>query len=138
MTGGAWLVQGDTRIKVSFTVHCDITLSNNIEINWEGHKWHITKPITSATCTDDPAIPQAPPVAPLDTFIGTADGELDGVGVSTLSFIFVDSGEPGGSNDAFALRITDAGGNVVLNVPLTPTSNGNVQAHYDQPHGNKP
>jgi len=26
----------------------------------------------------------------------------------------------------------------VLDVPLSPLDRGNIQAHYDQPHGSKP
>ena len=65
------------RITRGFTIHCDIILSNNLEINWSGgNKWHIDKPLTSATCVDDPAISPEPPAAPFDTFIGEGEGTL--------------------------------------------------------------
>jgi len=135
MTGGGKQVEvGGVAITRGFTVHCDITLSNNIEINWTGgNKWHLDKPIDTAQCFDDPNINQKPPKAPLDTFIGTATGRLNGVDGSTLEFTFVDAGEPG-RDDMAALRIRDPNGVIVLDVPLSKLSNGNIQAHYDQPH----
>jgi hypothetical protein len=115
------------------TVHCDILLSNNIEINWPGSKWHLDKPITSAVCSDDPLIIQKPPTAPLDTFVGTATGRLNGVDGYDLDFTFVDQGEPG-KNDQVRFLITATDGTVVLDFPLTTLKNGNIQAHFDQPH----
>jgi hypothetical protein len=133
--GGGQLTIGNVFISRGFTIHCDITLSNNIEINWPGNKWHLDKPITSALCIDDPTISPTPPDAPFDTFIGTATGRLNGVDGSLLRFIFVDDGERGAVvHDKAQIQIWDAGGNLVLNVPLSVLNKGNIQAHYDQPH----
>ena len=133
--GGGQIVIGDMFISRGFTIHCDITLSNNIEINWPDNKWHLDKPITSALCIDDPTISPVPPDAPFDTFIGTAVGRLNGVDGALLRFIFVDDGERGGpSHDQAQIQIWDANGNLVLNVPLSLLDRGNIQAHYDQPH----
>ena len=132
--GGGQITIGDVQITRGLTIHCDITLSNNIEINWPDNKWHLNKPITSADCIDDPAISPEPPPAPFDTFIGTADGELNGVDGSRLEFTFIDSGEPGGKNDLSQLKIFSPAGDVVLDVPLSFLDHGNLQAHYDQPH----
>jgi len=117
-----------------FTLHCDILLSNNLEINWPGNKWHTDKPFTAVQCLDDPAITPNPPDAPVDTYIGEGTGTLNGVPGATASIIFKDSGEQGGKNDFAQIRITDANGVVVLDLPLSPLTNGNVQAHFDQPH----
>jgi hypothetical protein len=134
MTGGGRQIDvSGVAITRGFTIHCDITLSNNIEINWAENRWHLDKPITSALCFDDPAIDQKPPKAPLDTFVGTALGRLNGVDGSLLEFTFVDAGEPG-RNDLAALKIWDSNGTVVLDLPLTALNNGNIQAHEDQPH----
>jgi len=134
MTGGGKQIQvGVANITRGFTVHCDITLSNNIEINWEGYSWHLDKPIDTAQCFDDPAIIQDPPRAPLDKFVGTATGRLNGVDGSHLDFTFIDAGEPG-RNDMAALKITAPDGTVVLDVPLSNLDKGNIQAHFDQPH----
>lgn len=132
--GGRQIIIGDVRVTRGFTIHCDITLSNNIEINWPGNRWHLDKPITSANCIDDPTIAPEPPAAPFDTFIGVAIGRLNGVDGYRLDFTFADAGEPGGKNDRAALRITAPNGDVVLNVPYSFTDGGNIQAHYDQPH----
>jgi len=135
--GGKTTLPGGISITNGFTIHCDIVLSNNLEINWPGNKWHIDKPLTSALCIDDPAIAPAPPKAPFDTFFGEGLGRLNGVDGSLVKFTFVDAGEPG-KNDMIQLQIFDLNNNLVLDVPLTKISNGNFQAHYDQPHGNKP
>jgi hypothetical protein len=138
MTGGGRVPLGDLMISYGFTLHCDILLSNNLEINWKDNKWHLDKPITSATCTDDPLIAPPPPVAPFDTFVGTGIGKLNGVAGSRVEFTFKDAGEPG-KDDWVQLKVFAPNSNtVVLDVPLKQVKNGNIQAHYDQPHGNKP
>ena len=141
MTGGGKIKDDGIWVKTSFTVHCDITLSNNIQINWKDqgkNKWHITKPITSATCIDRPNIDQAPPVAPLDTFIGEATGKLNGKKGSILRFTFVDGGEPGRDVDRMEVSIWAPGDNPDTDEPVLEAEGqlrkGNYQAHYDQPH----
>lgn len=131
--GGKQITVGGLSITRGFTIHCDITLSNNIEINWGKNQWHLDKPITKALCLDDPNIDQRPPNAPFDTFIGEAIGRLNGANGSLLKFTFVDAGEPG-RNDLAGFQIWDPSGNLVLNVPLSKLDNGNIQAHFDQPH----
>ncbi|HKS07709.1 MAG TPA: hypothetical protein VJR92_15510 [Gemmatimonadaceae bacterium] len=133
--GGPSITVGGVKVTKGLTLHCDITLSNNLEINWDGNKWHLDKPIETAECTDDPTISPVPPPAPFDTFHGTATGRLNGEDGSRCEFTFVDAGEPGGKNDRAGIRIWDAAGNLVLDLPLSPTDGGNLQAHYDQPHG---
>jgi hypothetical protein len=140
MTGGGHQIRIDgARITRGFTIHCDIRLSNNIEVNWPGgNKWHLSKPITSAVCIDDAAVSPFPPAAPFDTFIGEGVGELNGVEGSIIRFTFVDAGEPG-RNDTAWIRIwapgvdPDGGTSPVLEVEGT-LDGGNIQAHYDQPH----
>jgi len=139
MTGGGAQVYGNVKITRGFTIHCDIVLSNNLEINWGGgNKWHIDKPLTKATCINDPAYIEQPPVAPFNTFIGEGIGRLNGVDGSKVYFTFIDAGEPG-KNDKAAIKIIAPDGvTVVLDIPLSLLDNGNIQAHYDQPHGQKP
>lgn len=136
MTGGGFSA-GVIKATGGFTLHCDITLSNNLEINWNKNKWHLDKPITKATCIDDPAYDPTAPVAPFDTFIGEGLGEYNGVAGSLAKFTFIDAGEPG-KNDMVKIQVWDAAMNLVLDLPLQKLSNGNFQAHYDQPHGQKP
>lgn len=136
MTGGGGQVTvGDVYVTRGFTIHCDIVLSNNLEINWPDNKWHLDKPLTSATCIDDPAVSPEPPPAPFDTFIGVGIGRLNGVDGYRVEFTFVDSGEPGGDNDRAQIQIFSPSNVLVLNVPMDFLDNGNLQAHYDQPHG---
>jgi len=135
MTGGGFKV-GDVKVTGGFTLHCDITLSNNLEINWDKNKWHLDKPITKAQCIDDPAIEPPPPAAPFDTFIGEGYGRLNGEDGSFIKFTLVDAGEPG-TNDMVKLEIWSAGGTKVLDLPLSKLDIGNIQAHFDQPHRDK-
>ena len=132
--GGGQIIVGDVYVSRGLTIHCDIVLSNNLEINWPGNKWHIDKPLDSATCIDDPAYNPVPPRAPFDTFIGSGTGSLNGVDGSVVRFVFIDNGEPG-RTDRASIQIWDAGGALVLDVPLSLLDKGNLQAHYDQPHG---
>ncbi|MEP6831845.1 MAG: hypothetical protein ABJB74_00565 [Gemmatimonas sp.] len=134
MTGSATSKSAD--VKASITIHCDNKLSNNIEIQGPNKlNWHLDKnSLTNIVCqlTDNPA----PPVAPINIFSGDATGTLNNVPGSRLSFRFIDNGEPG-KNDRFAITIWDANNVVVLNMPEVQVSNGNLQAHFDQPHGQK-
>lgn len=140
MTGGGIKATGTEGEIVTFglTLHCDITLSNNLEVNWAGHQWHLTKPITSASCDNIQQDPE-PPASPIDTFEGEGYGKLDGVGNSFVEFRFEDHGEPG-SNDKVYIKIYEPGSmsDVALEVELQNISVGNWQMHYDQPHGQHP
>lgn len=141
MTGGGKIKDNGVRVKAAITIHCDITLSNNIQINWKDrgkNKWHLTKPITSATCIDNPSISPHPPAAPFDTFIGESVGKLNGKMGSILRFTFVDGGEPGKKVDSAAISIWAPGDDPDTDAPVLEVSGklrkGNYQAHYDQPH----
>jgi hypothetical protein len=129
------------------TIHCDITLSNNIQVSWgkgnTGHRWHLDKPITSAICIDDPSLDPTPPRAPFDTFIGEGIGKLDGEDGSAIRFTFIDDGEPG-TSDYMEVRIWAPGDDPETDPVYFSAAGfligGNIQAHYDQPHngnGNK-
>ena len=96
-------------------------------------KWHIDKPLTAAKCVDDPTVNPVPPAAPFDTFIGDGIGQLDGVDGSVVHSKFIDAGEPG-TSDKVLIKIFAPSGGLVLHVPLTLISGGNIQAHFDQPH----
>jgi hypothetical protein len=141
MTGGGWQddVGGFDKVSHSFTIHCDNTLSNNIEINWPDNKFHIKKEsLTNISCIDDPAFDHEQPDAPFNTFIGDAEGKLNNVSGATIHFTFIDDGEPGKGTDLAGFTVRDAGGKVVLDVPLGRVDGGNIQAHFDQPHGQHP
>lgn len=136
-TGGGHQIRITDQVKVTrgLTLHCDLLLSNNLQVNWLGNKFHMTEHLQTVSCTDDPNIIQAPPPAPLDTMVGVGTGRYNGVAGYTIEFTLVDAGEPGGSDQA-AMKIfqTSNPGNVVLNIPLQQLTGGNLQAHYDQPH----
>lgn len=140
MTGGGGQLRiDDVRVTRGFTVHCDILLSNNLEINWTGgNKWHLDKPLTSATCLDDPNFDPVPPAAPFDTFIGEGVGRLNGQDGSVVRFVFVDNGEPG-NTDLATINVWAPGDDPDTDTPVLSISGtldqGNLQAHEDQPHG---
>jgi hypothetical protein len=135
-TGGGHQIRvGAARVTRGLTIHCDLALSNNLEVNWGGNQFHMTEHLETVACTDDPAIVQAPPPAPLDTLVGVGTGRYNGTDGYTIEFTLVDAGEPGGDDQA-ALHIyrTADPSDVVLDVPLQLITGGNLQAHYDQPH----
>lgn len=135
-TGGGHQIRVDgVRVTRGLTIHCDLLLSNNLEINWQGNQFHMTEHLTTVTCSDDPDIIQDPPPAPLDTLVGVGSGRYNGTDGYTVEFTLVDAGEPGRS-DMMAMRVYETAnpGNVVLDVPQQLLDGGNLQAHYDQPH----
>lgn len=135
-TGGGHQLRVDgVRVTRGLTVHCDLLLSNNLEVNWSGNQFHMTEHLTTVECSDDPDITQAPPDAPLDTLRGVGAGRYNGADGYTIEFTLVDAGEPG-REDMAALLIYETAdpSNVVLNVPLQLLDGGNLQAHEDQPH----
>lgn len=133
--GGKQITVGGLSVTRGLTIHCDLRLSNNLEVNWGGNHFHLTEHLTTLACTDDPNIVQTPPRAPLDTLTGVGTGRYNGADGYTIRFTLVDAGEPG-SLDMMAILIFETANpaNVVLNVPLQYMTTGNLQAHYDQPH----
>lgn len=135
-TGGGHQIRVDgVRVTRGLTLHCDLLLSNNLEINWQGNQFHMEEQLITVACTDDPDIIQAPPPAPLDTFVGVGIGRFNNVDGYTIEFTLVDAGEPGVEDKAaFQVYETSNPGNVILDIPLQLITGGNLQAHYDQPH----
>ena len=135
-TGGGKQVEvgGAAKITRGLTIHCDLLLSNNLEINWDnGNNFHMLEHLETIACFDNPAIDQKPPVAPLDTLVGRGTGRFNGVDGYSIVFTLIDAGEPG-RDDQMGFVITAPNGSVVLNVPVSYLIGGNLQAHYDQPH----
>jgi len=126
--GGSVFTAAGVRVTHGFEIHCDVSQSpNNIEVNWGGgQNFHLTS-LTSAQCVDDPSIIANPPNAGFDTFIGAGTGTFNGVAGAHIQFTFTDAGEPG-TKDSATIKITDAGGNVVLQVSGL-LDKGNQQAH---------
>ena len=136
MTGGGSVFTIDNaRVTRGFQIHCDLREPNNIEVNWPGgNRFHLTE-LTSAVCTDSPAVDQRPPGAPFDTFTGTGVGLYRGQPGARIEFVFVDAGEPG-TSDTASIKVYDADDNLVLDVPGDPNvpgflDHGNLQAHKD-------
>jgi uncharacterized repeat protein (TIGR01451 family) len=136
ITGGGTI--GDSTVRHGFELHCDIKqLPNRLEINWgNGEKFHLEK-LNSATCFYDPLVgPPNPPRADCNTYVGSGTGRYDGIKGATAEWTFTDAGEPGGSHAGCApntcdwakIKITDANGNVVLEVEGYITF-GNQQFH---------
>jgi hypothetical protein len=148
-TGGGGQIIGfddngeEVRVTRGFTLHCDVELSNNLEINWPGYKWHIEKETffhDTPLCYDAPGVDPEPPPAPFDTFEGHSVGRLNNVDGAYIHFKIQDAGEPGGKNDKMMIKIWDVGADPhteapILYVPFDFLDHGNLQAHYDQPHG---
>jgi hypothetical protein len=137
-TGGGHQIRVDNvRVTRGLTVHCDLLLSNNLNINWKGNHFHMEDHLVTVACTDDPDIEQAPPAAPIDTLIGRGIGRYNGEDGYTIEFTLIDGGEPGRFRDMaqFLVYETADPSNVILDVPLQYITGGNLQAHEDQPHG---
>jgi len=137
-TGGGHQIRVDgVRVTRGLTIHCDLLLSNNLEINWNGNSFHTTEHLETIVCSDDPDIIQAPPPAPLDTLVGVGTGRFNNVDGYTIEFTLVDAGEPG-VDDEMRIYIYETANpaNVILDVPQQKLTGGNLQAHYDQPHRN--
>jgi hypothetical protein len=140
MTGGYRFRVGGAWVRGGFTIHCDIALSNNIQIRWGRNRWHLSKPITSAICIDDPDIEPPPPAAPFDTFIGEGIGRLNGVYGSAIRFKFIDGGKGRPKRDFAEISIWAVGDDPDTDAPVLTGSaflrGGKIQAHFDQPHKN--
>jgi len=137
-TGGGKDVQvGGVTVTQGLTLHCDLILSNNFEINWKDaagtHQFHLLEH-TFAECTEIVGN-QPPPAAPLDTMRGIGTGKFDGTDGFTVDFTLFDGGEPG-TSDTIRIKIFETANptNVVLDLPTTFLTGGNLQAHFDQPH----
>lgn len=128
MTGGGSVFTADgVRVTHGFELHCDASVSpNNLEINWQGNKFHLES-LTEADCSDDPTINPNPPPAPFDTYHGQGTGRYDGADGATAEWTFTDAGEPG-TGDHATITIKDAAGNTVLTVSGY-LDKGNHQAH---------
>lgn len=124
--GGSVFEQGGTRVTHGFTLQCDKTENpNNLEINWNGNKFHLEE-LTKAICSDDRAIESNLPKAGFNTITGSGFGIYNGIEGVKASWEFTDAGEPG-KDDTAKIVIID-GNNTVLTVN-GKLDKGNQQAH---------
>jgi len=123
-----------TRVTHGFEIHCGTPDNppgpNNLEINWKdedgnSQRFHLEN-LSYGYCSlvNDPR----PPAAGFNTFDGIGTGKLNGVDGAKIVFTFTDSGEPG-IDDTEKIVIMDADDITVLDVPTTPVTYGNQQAH---------
>jgi hypothetical protein len=139
-TGGPNAIEvGGTKVTTGLQIHCHPKdPSVNFEINWGGgDNFHLTD-VTTVSCFDSPGLTPQPPKAPVDTIVATGFGTYNNVAGYTIEFLLGDSGEPDNKRTDVMRILIYATGNpsdVKLNVPLQNISAGNIQAHYDQPHG---
>src|SRR3989344_544107 len=132
MTGGGSVFTTDgTRVTHGFELHCDTAdIPNRLEVNWnKGNKFHLES-LTSALCTNDPALDEEQPVAGFDTYKGTGTGRYNGVSGAIAEWTFTDDGEPG-TNDHATIQVKDINNVVVLTVSGV-LDRGNQQAHPEE------
>ncbi len=129
MTGGGSIFNGSIRVTHGFELNCNASrMPNNLQVNWNmGRRFHLES-LTSASCTDDPAINPNPPSAGFDTYEGRGTGSYNGVPGAQAHWIFTDAGEPG-SRDSATIQIWDVNGNLILSV------SGNLRGGNHQAHG---
>lgn len=130
MTGGGSIFSSSMRVTHGFELKCNASkVPNNLQINWgKGNKFHL-EDLTTASCTDDPAIMPKPPMAGFDTYEGNGTGRYNGMPGATAHWIFTDAGEPGTSDTAL-IHVWDSSGVLVLSVSGN-LQNGNHQAHEE-------
>jgi len=126
------------KVTTGLQIHCHPKdPSVNFEINWAGgNNFHLGD-VTTVACYDTIVTPQ-PPKAPVDTIVAVGYGTYNNAAGYTIEFTLVDSGEPDNKrSDQMRILIYTTGNpaDVKLNVPLQFITAGNIQAHYDQPHG---
>ena len=116
MGGGSAFDQTGVRVTHGFELHCSITdLPNNLQVNWGGNTFKLTT-LTSASCSDDPAITPSPPnSAGFDTYSGEGSGKLNGKPGATAEWVFTDAGEPG-TRDTVTISVMNQADVVVLTV----------------------
>jgi hypothetical protein len=130
---------GGAKVTTGLQIHCHPKdPSVNFEINWAGGENFHLEDVTDVACSDNPLITPQPPKAPVDTIVATGFGKYNGLDGYTIEFTLIDSGEPDNKRtDQIAILIykTTDPTDVKLNVPLQFITAGNIQAHFDQPHG---
>ena len=106
-----------------FELHCDPKSGpNNLEVNWLGNQFHLEE-LEKVICTDDDSVNEPPrstdtktngPGPTTDVYNGNGYGRYNGECAAFAEWVFDDNGEPGKADHIVAIRVTDAGGSVVL------------------------
>jgi hypothetical protein len=137
--GGSVFTDNAVRVTHGFELHCglegangNITIPtpNNLEVNWEGHQFHLGTLTFSDCSNSNPYVNPAPPQSPLfNTLWGKGTGTLDGVAGATIDFVFRDYGEPGINDTAQYVITAPDGKTYPLVVSERKLTFGNHQAH---------
>jgi hypothetical protein len=129
MTGGGSIFMPDgQRVTHGFQLRCDYTdPRQNLEINWGGNKFHMTR-LQSVECTDDPDIDPGKPFAVFDTLTAVVYGRCNKVENVMAILTFQDAGEPG-AFDYGEIRMWGCPTGDFLTYGLL--NNGNHQAHME-------
>lgn len=127
--GGHFTGSRGLRVSHGFQLPCRAgEESDSLQVNWKGGRFHLEE-LTSAACSDDQVINEAPPVAGIDTYRGEGTGRYNGVPGATARWTFTDAGEPG-RGDFARIEIWDNVGNLVLSASGF-LKGGNHQAHQE-------
>ncbi len=139
--GGSFFTADGMRVTHGFELYCGPDLGpNNLEINWDGNRFHLTELLWNATfpdddfyatgCDDFEPLPPDPPRAPCNAIQVTGIGRYNGVDGAMIHVWFTDQGEPGTGDWVEQLEIWDADDNLVLEVDGPAyLDHGNHQAH---------
>ena len=88
MTGGGWAVGPDYRVHLGVALPCDPTRAVNLQVTWEGSKFHL-ETLTSVSCSfNDPDDPQQG-----GTHEGSGIGRLNGE-AAMIEWKLNDVGDP--------------------------------------------
>jgi len=130
MTGGGQI--GTTGVSHGFVLPCTLTQAHpgpQLTVGARNKGTFHLDELTSVSCTEHADIDQENPEAGFDTISGTGTGTCKGQ-PATISFTFVDGGEP---NDNKDLSTVSVSGGCTIQASGPPV-NGNNQAH----RGNNP
>jgi hypothetical protein len=134
--GGSIFTDTGMRVTHGFELQCQVEgpdgklitpLPNNLEVNWEGNRFHLES-LTTGECTVDPNINSYPPKAPFNTYTGEGLRRYNGEEGARILFKLTDAGEPG-SGDLAQFTVFDKSGTVVLSSGPHFLTFGNHHAH---------
>ena len=137
MTGSFKVDIEGVRYTGTVNLYCDpsqLSKGRNLQVNWPGHRWHLSKVALHDVSCFKKADPR-PPVADWNLMMARATGTLNGHAASEITFVFSDKGEPG-HQDTVSFVIRNAKGELVAQIPESNlTAGSNLQAHFGQDDG---
>jgi hypothetical protein len=132
--GGSTFTSSGQRVTHGFQVR-PVGSHSSLQVNWDKKRFHLGE-LTYFDGSEDAAIDQGQPNAPIDTVYGEGYGTYNGKTAAVIQFTFVDAGEPGVNDiatykiaiDVNNNKILDAGDTIVLDTS-GKLDRGNHQAH---------